>query len=36
MLGWMTYKMESRLPGEISTTSDMPMISLQWQKSKRN
>ena len=36
MLGWMTYKMESRLPGEISTTSDMQMISLQWQKAKRN
>ena len=23
MLGWMSYKLESRLPGEISTTSDM-------------
>ena len=23
MLGWMTHKLESRLPGEISTTSDM-------------
>ena len=22
MLGWMTHKLESRLPGEISTTSD--------------
>ena len=21
--GWMTHKLESRLPGEISTTSDM-------------
>ena len=28
MLGWMSYKLESRLPGEISTTSDMQMISL--------
>ena len=28
MLGWMTHKLESRLPGEISTTSDMPMIPL--------
>ena len=28
MLGWMTHKLESRLPGEISTTSDMRMISL--------
>ena len=26
MLGWMSYKLESRLPGEISTTSDMQMI----------
>ena len=23
MLGWMSYKLESRLQGEISTTSDM-------------
>ena len=23
MLGWMNYKLESRLPGEISVTSDM-------------
>ena len=23
MLGWMNYKLESRLPGEISITSDM-------------
>ena len=23
MLGWMSYKLESRLPGEISTTSDI-------------
>ena len=28
MLGWMNHKLESRLPGEISTTSDMQMISL--------
>ena len=28
MLGWMSYKLESRLPGEISTTSDMQMIPL--------
>ena len=26
MLGWMKHKLESRLPGEISTTSDMQMI----------
>ena len=27
MPGWMSSKLESRLPGEISTTSDMQMIS---------
>ena len=27
MLGWMNHKLESRLPGEISTTSDVQMIS---------
>ena len=27
MLGWMKHKLESRLPGEISTTSDMQMTS---------
>ena len=26
MLGWMKHKLESRLPGEISVTSDMQMI----------
>jgi len=26
--GWMSHKLESRLPGEISTTSDMQMITL--------
>ena len=26
MLGWMEHKLESRLPGEISTTSDMQMM----------
>ena len=25
MLGWRKHKLESRLPGEISTTSDMQM-----------
>ena len=34
--GWMTHKLESRLSGEISTTSDMQMTPLQWQKLKRN
>ena len=26
ILGWMKHKLESRLPGEISITSDMKMI----------
>ena len=26
MLGWMNHKLESRLPGEISPTSNMQMI----------
>ena len=26
MLGWMKHKLESRLPGEISITSDRQMI----------
>ena len=28
MLGWMKLKLESRFPGEISTTSDMQMLPL--------
>ena len=28
MLDWMTHKLESRLPGEISTTSHMHIIPL--------
>ena len=28
MLGWMNHNLKSRLPGEISTTSDRQMISL--------
>ena len=28
MLGWMTHKLESRVLGEISTTSAMQMIPL--------
>ena len=35
MPGWMKYKLEIRLPQEISTTSDMQMILLYWQKVKR-
>ena len=36
MLGWMTLKLESRLLGEISITSDMQMTPPLWQKVKRN
>ena len=36
ILGWMNHKLDSRLPGEILTTSDMQMIPLKWQKVKRN
>ena len=36
MPGWMNLKLESRLLREISTTSDMLMISFKWQKVKRN
>ena len=28
MPGWMTHKLESRLPGEISAISDMQMMPL--------
>ena len=34
MLDWMKHKMESRLPGEISITSDMQMTPLLWQKAE--
>ena len=35
MLGWVKYKLESRLPEEISITSDMQMTPPLWQKVKR-
>ena len=35
-LGCKKHKLESRLPGEISITSDMQMTPLLWQKVKRN
>ena len=35
-LGWMKHKLESRLPGEISITSDMQMTPILWQKVKKN
>ena len=36
ILGWMNHKLESRLPGEISTASDMQVMPPLWQKVKRN
>ena len=36
MLGWVIHKLESRLPGEISITSDMQMTPPLWKKVKRN
>ena len=35
MLGWMKHKLESRLLGEISITSDMQMTPPFWQKVKK-
>ena len=34
MPGWLKHKLESRLPGEISVTSDMQMTPPLWQKAK--
>ena len=34
MPGWMKHKLDSRLPGEISITSDMQMTPPLWQKVK--
>ena len=34
ILGWMKHKVASRLPGEISITSDIQMIPPLWQKVK--
>ena len=36
MLGWKKHKLESRLLGEISITSNMQMTPPLWQKVKRN
>ena len=36
MTGWMKHKLESRLPGEISITSDRQMTPPLWQKVKRS
>ena len=35
MPGWVKYKLESRLLGEISITLDMQMIPPLWQKQRR-
>ena len=35
-LGWKKHKLESRLPGEISITSDRQMTPPLWQKVKKN
>ena len=35
-LGWKKQKLESRLPGEISITSDMQMTPPLWQKVKKH
>ena len=35
MLDWMMHKLESRLLGEISITSDMQMTPPLWQKVRR-
>ena len=36
MVGWMNHKLESRLTGDVSVTSDRQMIPPLWQKVKRN
>ena len=36
MLGWMKHKLESRLPGEISITSDMQMTLMKAQEESEN
>ena len=35
-LGWRKHKLESRLPGEMSITSDKQVTPPLWQKVKRN
>ena len=36
MLEWMKHKLESRLLGEVSVTSDTQMTPPLWQKVKKN
>ena len=35
MLGWIKHRLESRLPGEITITSDMQITPPLWQKAKK-
>ena len=35
MPGWMNHNLESRFPGEISTTSDRQMRPPLWQKAQK-
>ena len=35
-LGWMKHKLESRLLGKVSITSDMQVTPPLWQKVKKN
>ena len=34
MPGWIKHKMESRLPGDLTITSDMQMTPPLWQKAR--
>ena len=36
ILDWIKHKLESRLPGEMSVTSDVQMTTPLWQKMKKN
>ena len=36
MPDWMNHKLESRLPGETSITSDRQMTPHLWQKERKN
>ena len=36
MPGWKKHKLELRVPGKISITSDIQMAPHLWQKAKRN
>ena len=36
MLDWIKFKLDSRLPGEISITSDVQMTTSLWEKAKRS